>query len=199
MALEAVMVLPILLFVTALAAEFFVTAQRRVAVEKAAYAAARSALVHLCPLPSLGTPFELITGATAAPCVDQPDRWDHAARWALISAAPGSRHAVNRGACETVPAAERAIQQAGLRGDLTQAMRNRICYAFEPENVGVQVAWRVSPFDFIGALEGPVSHAIEANVTFRYPAATPLARFIADGQRGDGSYWIEKSARVVIR
>ena len=198
-AIEAVLILPIMLMVAAVVAELFIASQRRVAVEAAAYAAARSALVHKCPPFQIGGPFDTVTSLASGSCSDNPRKWTDAARWALISSAPGSRHAVSRGQCQTIAAAQEALRAAGLRGDLTQAARNRICYAYEPGNVKVDVDWHFGVMDAAYTAGFAKTLAIKATVTYRYPTASPVRKLISDGRRADGTRWYEKSATVVIR
>ena len=158
-AIEAVLILPIMLMVAAVVAELFIASQRRVAVEAAAFAAARAALVHKCPPFQVGSPFETATSA----------------------------------------AAQEALRAAGLRGDLTQAARNRICYAYEPGNVQVDVDWHFGAMDVAYTAGFAKTLAIKATVTYRYPTASPVRKLISDGRRSDGTHWYEKSATVVIR
>ena len=198
-AIEAVLVLPILLVLFAIAAELFLISQRRVTVEHAAYAAARAAMVHKCPQEGVYSLIGGIGGLFGEACQDQPEKWENAARWALVAASAGSPHALSRGQCPDVPAAIRAMNEAGLRSGLSQGNKNRICYAFEPENVAVEVEWQLSPFDYAWLFNRPKAHAIAARVTFRYPVASPVGRLLADGQRADGTSWIERSAEVVLR
>ncbi|MEO0747715.1 MAG: hypothetical protein AAFZ10_04985 [Pseudomonadota bacterium] len=198
-AIEAVLILPIMLMVAAVVAELFIASQRRVAVEAAAFAAARAALVHKCPPFQVGSPFETVTSLAGSACSDKPQKWTDAARWALISSAPGSEHAVSRGQCQTIAAAQEALRAAGLRGDLTQAARNRICYAYEPGNVQVDVDWHFGAMDVAYTAGFAKTLAIKATVTYRYPTASPVRKLISDGRRSDGTHWYEKSATVVIR
>jgi len=197
--IEAMLALPALLAIFSALAQTMLMAQNRVYLEQAAYAAARSALVHKCPpfdyADLLQSPIPAINAALRPRCQDRPRKWEDAARWALVSAAPSSAFAQGRGACPTLPAAREIVTASALGDGLTEAFMNRVCYAFEPGNVAVEVAWRSDIRTAFGVTTPP----IEATVTYRYPLTTPFRRFLDDGRRADGSYWREGSATVVLQ
>lgn len=197
--IEAMLALPALLVIFSGVTQTMLMAQNRVYLEQAAYAAARSALVHKCPpfdfAAALQSPIAAINAAARSHCTDEPGKWEDAARWALISAAPSSAFAQGRGACPRLPAAEQIATASALGGGLTEAFMNRVCYAFEPGNVEVEVAWQSGVFTTFGVTTPP----IEATVTYRYPLTTPFRRFLGDGRHSDGSYWREGSATVVLQ
>ncbi len=193
--MEAVLSLPILLILFSAVNQTLLLAQNRVYLEQAAYVAARSAIVHMCPPFSFGELLQSPIGAiNNTNCQDNPKKWDDAARWALVSASPSSAFATDRKACPSIPAAERLVEATSLPEKLNDAMLNRICYAYEPENVKVEVEWVTGLATIVGVTRPPM----RATVTFRYPLTTPFRRFIHDGKRGDGTYWREGSATVTL-
>jgi hypothetical protein len=199
LSLEAMLALPALLVIFSAVAQSMLIAQNRVYLEQAAYAAARSALVHKCPpfdyTALLRSPVAAL-GALTGSCTDAPRKWEDAARWSLIGAAPSSAFSRGRGACPDLPAARAVVAHSALSDGLAEPFLNRVCYAYEPGNVTVDVAWKTSPMD---AVMGAARPPIEATVTYRYPLTTPFRRFLDDGRRADGSYWREGSATVVLR
>ncbi len=195
--IEAVLTFPVLLVLFGAVAQIMITAQARGYVEMAAYSAARSALVHKCPPFNLTQVFSSPFAAVAAfQCQDEPQKWEDAARWALIAASPTSDFAPSRGACPQIPAAQRVITGTGKTGGYDTAVSNSICYAFEPENVQVTVEWVQSGLSLLSSAN---STPIRAKVRFKYPLSTPFRRFLMDGKRGDGTYWRWGEATVVLR
>jgi hypothetical protein len=194
---EAVLAFPALLVLFGAVAQVLILAQTRTYVEQAAYAAARSALVHKCPPFSLagafGSPFAAVAGFR---CTDAPGKWEDAARWALVAASPASDFAPARGACPRIPAALDVIRGTGQTGGFDQAVANALCYAYEPGNVEVRVEWVQGG---LSLLQGADSTPLRATVRFRAPLSTPFRRFVMDGKRGDGTYWRWAEATAVLR
>ncbi|MEM8631802.1 MAG: hypothetical protein AAGF74_11230 [Pseudomonadota bacterium] len=195
-AMEAVLAFPALLILFSAVSQIMILAQSRVYVEQAAYAAARSALVHKCPpfdpLAAFKSP---VAAVRQFNCQDTPQKWEDAARWALVAAAPSSSFATARGQCPVLPASTQITAASPLTGSLQTAVTNRVCYAFEPDNVEVDVAWKPGS---LPSLAGAHAVPIEATVRFKYPLTTPFRRFIHDGKRADGTYWRWGQATVVL-
>jgi hypothetical protein len=191
-----VLLIPVLLVLAGAVSQTMLLAQSRLYVEQAAYAAARSALVHKCPPPEVYAMYGSARAVAAgAACRDEPGKWEDAARWALVAAAPSSGFARSRGACPEIAAAGELVGGTDLSAGLRDAAANRICYAYEPENVVVEVDWvraEASP------LLATQTRGIRATVRFRYPLTTPFRRFLYDEKRGDGTYWRWGEATVVL-
>lgn len=194
--IEALLAVPVLLVVFGAVAQTTVLTQSRLHLEQAAYAAARAALVHKCPpfnlVSMLRSPVAALRGTD---CTDDPQRWEDAARWALVAAAPTSAFAQSRGACPEIRAGAELILGTGEVDGLDAAVRNALCYAYEPGNVEVTVEWDQS---FLALVTGAERLPVRATVRFRYSLSTPFRRFVADGQRADGSYWRWGEATVVL-
>lgn len=193
--IEAMLALPVLLVVFGAVAQTTLLTQSRLHLEQAAYAAARAALVHKCPpfnlVNMLRSPVAALRGGD---CTDQPQRWEDAARWALVAAAPTSAFAGGRG-CPEIRAGRELIMGTGEVDALGAAVTNALCYAYEPGNVEVTVEWQQS---FMNLVTGAERLPIRATVRFRYSLSTPFRRFVADGQRADGTYWRWGEATVVL-
>lgn len=192
-ALEAVLVFPVILITFSAVAQVLLLAQARSFVEQAAYAAGRSALVHKCK--DYVSSELLYTAYERQNCSDNPQIWEDAARWALVPASEFGGFALARNECPSIDAGLAAIRaHSGFNGKAA-AIENAICYAFEPGNVTVEADWNSqglsgsSPF---------ASKPIRATVTFKAPVSTPFRRFVADGKRGDGTRWREITASVVL-
>lgn len=174
--LEAVLALPVVLLIGGIIAQTMLLAQNRLYVEQAAYAAARSALVHMCPT------FDLTCRQTKkAP-------WEDAARWTLVAAAPSSGFAKARGNCGNLPAGVELMKTAKLNGRLTTALENRICYVTERGNVSVEI-------------ERPIRagvRTIRATVYFKSALTTPIQKLLSEGKHADGTPWRMLSATVEI-
>lgn len=193
--LEAILAFPMILTLFAAVSQVLITAQARNYVEAAAYAAARSALVHKC-LPD-DIELRLVT-RFAVPhlprCSDNARKWTDAARWALVPASATSGFSQGRG-CPQIRAGSQIVRGTGKLSGHDEALSNAICYAFEPQNVEVDVEWVRTPQSY---LNGTKTLAVRATVRFRYPLATPFRRFVKDGKRGDGTYWRWGEASVEL-
>jgi hypothetical protein len=194
--IEALLAVPVLLVVFGAVAQTTVLTQSRLHLEQAAYAAARAALVHKCPpfnlVSMLQSPVAALRGGD---CTDDPQRWEDAARWALVAAAPTSAFAQSRGSCPEIRAGAELILGTGEVDGLDAAVRNALCYAYEPGNVEVTVTWDQS---FLALVTGAERLPVRATVRFRYSLSTPFRRFVYDGRRADGSYWRWGEATVVL-
>jgi hypothetical protein len=202
-AIEAAMAIPAMLIVFGAISQVMITAQARVHLEQAAYAAARSALVYKCPdfnlvdlvrsSVSVRRPTECMLNRAALDAEAQR-RAEDAARWALIAAAPTSGSASARG-CDQVDAAVELLTGRDQIMGRNQVVENAICYVFEPGNVTVTLDWDRS---FLAQLSGRTDIPVTATVTFNFPLSTPFRRFIHDGKRGDGTYYKTGSATVTL-
>ncbi|MEO9827235.1 MAG: hypothetical protein ABJF50_22765 [Paracoccaceae bacterium] len=198
--LEAVMALPVIMVLFGAVAQVLITSQSRVHLEQAAYAAARSALAYKCPPRTLSINFlrtECFRNRSGLDAIAQRKAED-AARWALVAAAPTTGAAFARGC--SVPDAGVEVMTGGNRiAGRDQALRNALCYVQETANLRVELEWVTT-----GGLPISLSERvpIRATVHFRYPLSTPFRRFLMNqgisGKRGDGTYWRESSATVVL-
>lgn len=202
-AIEGAMAIPAMLILFSAISQVMITAQARVHLEQAAYAAARSALVFKCPDINL---VDLVRSSVSirrpTECMlkraslnrEAQRRAEDAARWALIAAAPTSASAGARGCPDVSAAVELMTGRDQIMGR-NQAVENAICYVFEPGNVTVKLDWDQS---LMAQLSGRTDVPITATVTFKFPLSTPFRRFVYDGKRGDGTYFKTASATVTL-
>lgn len=201
--IEAAMALPAVLVLFGAVSQVMITAQSRMHLEQAAYAAARSALVHKCPpfniVAALKSPVaalrltECRKNRSGLDAIAQRKAED-AARWALIAAAPTTGHAMGRG-CDQVKAGEEILTGSDKVMGRDQAVKNAMCYVFEPGNVTVTLEWQET---LRTKLTGQTDVPIRATVEFLYPLSTPFRRFVYDEKRGDGTYLKRGSAAVTL-
>lgn len=179
-------------------------ARASVILEQAAYAAARSALVHRCrPISPMAGPENLLQAAAAvwgaANCDETESNAQalRAARLAVIPLASSNGKArARQGGCGFPEALVDFMVGAGVREGLREAVAEMACYAFEAENVTVTVDWvtAVPGVSLLSALP-----PIEATVTFRMPVFVPVRGIFSDGRRGDGTHYrtLTATARVL--
>lgn len=199
--LEAVLALPAVLLMGGIVAQTMLLAQTRTYVENAAFAAARSALVHLCRDPGI---MDFITSPYGAVqdyrCDDDDEPWIDAARWSLVTAAPSSGFAAARGTCPQLTSGMQLLNGAPMDSALTEAARNRICYVFQGDNVEVEVDW-ADDSDWVGRfgnVVNPEARPIRATVRFKAALTTPIQRLLSDDVHSDGTPWRMIEATVVI-
>lgn len=195
--IEVALIFPLVLLIFGALTQFYLLSQNRIYAEQAAYAAARSAMVHKCPPANILT--TLTTGQislASLTCKDDPQRWEDAARWALVAAASSSDDAPKRLQCPDMSAAAAMMGATDLRSELSRAVTNRLCYAYEPENVVVTAEWAPELAKGGPGRDGTVP--IRATVRFKYPLTTPIGRFLADGKRSDGTRWRWGEATVTL-
>ena len=176
-ALEAVLILPTILVVFGAVAQIMITAQGRMFVEQAAYAAARSALVHMCRPTDLN-------------CTSQPQKWEDAARWALVPASSTT----GGGSCPAITAGQQILTADNRIAGRDTAAQNALCYAFSPGNTEVTVDWAYGAWN---PLSGPDNIPVRARVRFKLPLSTPFRKFVEDGVTND-IYWRWGEATVVL-
>ncbi|MEM1267691.1 MAG: hypothetical protein AAGI50_16925 [Pseudomonadota bacterium] len=191
-ALEGALVLPVALLLFAAAAQYHAFASARVFTEQAAYAAAQSALVYLCPEPAERSPGAVLG---ALDCDDEAERWRNAARWALVPAAPSSGQGGFGSDCDASAPGSDALAAAGLPGSYDPALRNRLCYVHGAGTVEVEAVWIDTPTARPG---DPVFRAVRATVRFQAPITAPIGRLFSDGQHADGLPWAWSTAEVVL-
>ena len=198
LSMDVVLVAPIALFIVSLAVQALVLSHQSIILHSAAFAAARSALVHQCPENS-------IMKVASCALKTKPGNMKRAAETMLIAAAPSSSFAVERNGCPS--SAQHPLSKglplladgAGIPVHLKTAIRNKICYILEPGNVSVETKW--VPVGTALALTGIIDDPppVEAEVRYRYALTTPIGGMLAGGTRSDGTKWREGVAKVVLR
>lgn len=191
--LEAILAFPLLMFLFGAVSQVLLISQARSYVEMAAYATARSAMVHKCPPPEIVAQLSTFSGLSAFDCTDQPQKWEDAARWALVAASSTSRFAQARG-CPDIRAGRELVMGTGHVNGHDEAVSNAICYAFEEGNVVVEADWDRSLLNVVSSRK---SVPMRATVRYKYPLSTPFRIWIGQ-DRGDNTYWIEGEATVEL-
>ena len=180
--------------------QFMLLAQAQIVIKSAAHAAARSALVHSCPPLSVESAAGNLFGAVAGlvrGCTEDPEKWETAAAIALlpISASNGLSEARQDDGCAYPEALVRFVLEDAVRPTLEETVRQKACYAFEPENLRVDVEWETDLFG-VTIAEGPPP--VTARVRFRVPLLAPTRRIFTSGRREDGSHYWTGEAEVTL-
>jgi len=180
--------------------QFMLLAQAMIVIKGAAHAAARSALVHSCPPMSVESAAGNLFGAVAGlfnGCADDPEKWETAARIAVlpISASNGQSEARQNG-CDYPEALVAFLMRDAVRDGLDETVRAKACYAFEPDNLNVQVEWQTQLMG-VQITEGPPP--IRATVQFKVPLLVPTRMIFNSGSRGDDTfYWIGEATATLL-
>lgn len=179
--------------------QFLMLAHATIVVKGAAHAAARSALVNKCRPFNLSEASDNILGAAVSAfqgkCSDNPEAWETAARIALLPISSSYQRDEDR--CDYPEALVALLQQDAVRANLTETLENKACYAFEPENVSVEVQWETQAFG-VQVTEGPPP--ITAIVRFRVPLLSPVRRIFGgrEGTIGGAYYWPAEASVTVL-
>lgn len=183
-AMEFTLTAPIFFVASMLIVQYGVFANDSLIVHYAAYSAARSARVHKCP------PLQLADASARSLmelfCSDQGDRWDTAARLALIPAAPAQPNLVCGSGCQIPEPVLTAVTRAADRSDKDAAFRRKAMYAFDRDNVEVAIG-RPAGLASVGL--GSDLPAITATVRFRHYVLLPVGRLLGDGIRPQDGYF----------
>ena len=195
--------IPVILCMIAIV-QFIFIAQTMVALEYAAYSAARSALVHSCrPVPLLApgqSVFGVLKGVWGTDDCDEPSsatgRWATAARIAIIPVSPSStKSAARQGECG-YPAASVDFLAVGPVGEpLRDALHHKACYAFEANNVQVSLKWELGKGGMALVKTLP---PITATVQYRAPVFVPVRGLFATDRREDGTYYRLLTAEATV-
>jgi len=215
----AMLSIPAILIVLAVV-QTIMLARAMVVLEHAAYAAARSALVHHCrpvaPFEGEENLFSLgaevwgnLNCSTDDATAEVQAVVLRAAQLAVIpiSASNGDARA-RRPQCDYPEGLVDFVIGAGVRPGLRDAVAEQACYAFEPGNVEVEFRW-TSPLDLV--LDGGLAQTIgdtftvyalppiEATVRFKMPVFVPVQGIFSDGRRNaDGTHYRNIEATVTL-
>jgi Flp pilus assembly pilin Flp len=198
-ALEFTLVAIPLILVAFTVIQFMLMAQAVIVMKQAAYAAARSALVNACQPISISSASGNIFGAAADllwnSCTPNPNEWETAARIALLPiSASNDKSRARQGGC-AYPEALITILKQGVRSGLTPTLKNKACYAFEPDNVAVGIKWETQ-IAGVTLTKGPPP--ITATVQFKLPILAPVRMIFSNGSRGDGTKYWQGEVKVTL-
>ena len=175
--------------------QYMLFAQSVIVMRSAAHAAARSALVHYCPPTKLSGALGNVAQYLMNSCTPDHTEVLNATRIALIPISPSSTKSKSRQGSCSFPDALPAIMEGSMRNssNMKQAFENKACYAFEPNNVKVEITWE--------GLLGGISldkkmPPLTAKITFRLPVLAPVRMIFSNGSRSDGTRYYEKSMEI---
>jgi hypothetical protein len=193
-AMDLVLVVPIFLFVMLLIFQWALLMKNTVIVHYAAFTAARSARVHLCPPPANADAARMRAFGGMA-CTDDRSRQEMAARYALIMASPFDP----RLRCEASCNPPQAVVDALARGTGTEqnglAWQNQARYAFDGPNVEVD-AQVIPPGSARAGTPG--EPAGKARVRFRHVLLPWMEWTFGNGRRGDGNAYTIIEGEVTL-
>lgn len=196
--LEAVLLVPPMLILFGAVSQTMILAQSRMYVEQAAYAVARSALVHKCPpeniVDKLQTDAPGLLGASCTETATDRRKWQDAGRWALVPAASPAPVMSQNSGCPQITAGREIVIGAQKLNGLDAAVAAKICYAYAPANTRISTAWVSRPSD---SEERNIRWTMSATVEFRYPLSTPFRRFLGT-KASDGNYYRWGKATVEL-
>ncbi|GLQ35937.1 hypothetical protein GCM10007939_22210 [Amylibacter marinus] len=193
------MLSPILIIVTCCVIQFMMMTQAQIVMKSAAYAAARSALVHGCPTISLvNVASNVASLATTISCSPKEEEWENAARIALLPIASSSPKSKARGGCNYPEALITIMMRDAVRNSarMRTALENKACYVFEPDNVAVQIDWQSTIPGVVQITRGPPP--VKAKVQFKLPVLAPVRMIFSTGELSDGTKIWAGEAEVTV-
>lgn len=202
--LEFTLMAPVLIIVVFVIVQFVLLAQQMLVMRQAAYSAARSALVYQCQPVGLESWWDNPLGTAGSMlfqnCTDtaaKRKKIENAMRMALITISPSSDKSEERqGTCKYPQAAMQLLLNNPVRGALQKTLHNRACYAFEPDNALLNVAWVTPLSSGVQLKRGPPP--VKVVVRFKLPVLAPSAAIFANGKRKDGSYYRAGQVEVTL-
>jgi hypothetical protein len=196
-AMDLVLVTPIFMFVMLLILQWAILMKDLLLVHHAAYVAARSAKVHLCPGPIGSAGLMKMRALGSLPCTDDHRKAEDAARYVLVTASPFAGSLQCEGGCSPPSAAFEALARGTDTHRNMQAWLAQARYAFDPANVSVRV--ELTPFAQAGAGEAnPGEQAVRARVSFRHILLPWMEIAFGDGRRTDGTAYSTLVAEVSL-
>jgi hypothetical protein len=196
--LDFVMVTPLFVFFMFVVFQFAILAKNHLFTHYAAYMAARSARVYLCPQ------FPITVGAfldkqfNVQVCNDgqAAAKADTAARIALIPAAPYKTLRCH-GGCNAPEAVLKNVADAAGVSKRWGAIQRQARYMFDKDNVTVTVA--LAPMALYAAAKRTPQVPVKATVEARFLLLDYAGWLFADGKRKDGAgYYTISRAEVTL-
>lgn len=165
-----------------------------VIVHYAAFNAARSARVHLCPpVPEISFTAMFATGDNGG-CTGRQEPAEFAARMSLVSASPPWGIPC-LGHCEVPETVLRAIARNTGTNPQTNAILDQARYAFDRENVRLSVEF--DPLYIAVMVKPGAMPPVRAKLTFRNYVIYGLGPMFGT-RRPDGYYYQETAAEVTV-
>lgn len=195
--LDFVLVTPLFVFFMFVVFQFAILAKNHLFTHYAAYMAARSARVYLCPqFPiSAGAFLDAQLGVKVCDDGAAAQKADIAARLALVPAAPYKTLRCNSG-CQAPEAVLKNIAEASGVSKRWGAIQRQARYMFDRDNVTVTVAR--APMANYAALKRTPHVPVKAAVEARFLLLDYAGWVMADGKRKDGRYYTVSRAEVTL-
>jgi len=196
--LDFVLVTPLFVFFMFVVFQFAILAKNHLFTHYAAYMAARSARVYMCPQFPISTGQALDVYAFKLQTCDSdkaPAKAETAARIALIPAAPFKTLKCISG-CQAPEAVLKAIAQATGVSSRWGAIQRQARYMFDKDNVKVQVDR--APAALYALIRNTRQVPVVAKVEARFLLLDYAGWLFADGKRKDGRYYTISRAEVTL-
>ncbi|MEP9374716.1 TadE/TadG family type IV pilus assembly protein [Mesorhizobium sp. KR1-2] len=195
--LDFVMVAPLFVFFMFVVFQFAILAKNHLFTHYAAYMAARSARVYLCPQIPLSTGAFLDVQLDVKVCDSDAaaQKADTAARIALIPAAPYKTLPCQSG-CQAPEAVLRNVAEAAGVSKRWGAIQRQARYTFDKQNVTVTIGF--APMATYAAAKRIPHMPVKATVAVRFLLLDYAGWVMADGKRKDGRYYTVSRAEVTL-
>lgn len=196
--IDFVLVAPVFVYFMFLVFQYAILARDHLFTHYAAYQAARSARVYLCP-PFLISPSDLLDSEFDIKVCDDglaEEKAELAARLAMIPAAPFRTLKCYQGCADAPIDAVSALANANGLSKRRAALRRQTLYAFDQDNVKVTVA--TAPMAVITAGKASPHTPVTARVEARILLLDQIGWVFADGHRKDGHYYVVSKAEVSL-
>lgn len=198
--LEFALISPIMIIFVFCVIQFMLMAHAQIVMRQAAYAAARSALVNDCPPISFESSMGNLFGAASSllwnKCTPDKEKWETAARIALMPiSASDTKSEARQSGCKYPKALTQILSGDPVRKELDPTLHNKACYAFEPDNVRVEIEWQTL-INGVQVKAGPPP--VKATVKFKFPILAPTRMIFSNGSRGDGTKYWQGQAEVTL-
>lgn len=196
--LDFVLVTPLFVFFMFAVFQFAILAKNHLFTHYAAYMAARSARVYLCPqFPiSAGAFLDAQFGVKVCDDGAAAAKADTAARLALIPAAPYKALRCNSD-CQAPEAVLKNIAEASGVSKRWGAIQRQARYMFDRQNVTVSVE-RAQMATYAAIAKRSPHVPVKASVEVRFLLLDYAGWVMADGKRKDGRYYTISRAEVTL-
>jgi hypothetical protein len=196
--IDFVLVTPVFVFFMFLVFQYSILAKNHLFTHYAAYQAARSARVYLCPeFPlSLGDAADRAAGIAVCDSDAAQEKAEFAARLAMIPAAPYRRLKCQSDCGQAPLDAVQSLAQANGLSRRVRAMREQTRYMFDRDNVKVSI--KRAPMALFTAANHSPQTPVTAIVEARIMLIDYTGRIFADGKRKDGHYYVISRAEVSL-
>ena len=195
--LDFVLVTPLFVFFMFVVFQFTILAKNHLFTHYAAYMAARSARVYLCPqIPiTVGSFLDAQFKVKVCDSSAAASKAETAARMALIPAAPYKQLRCRNG-CQVPDAVLKNVAAASGVSARWGAIQRQARYMFDRDNVRVKVA--LAPMATYAALKRTPQVPVVATVQARFLLLDYAGWLFADGKRADGGYYTLSTAEVTL-